>query len=64
MNLYSYVACHTPWNRKENLEDGDIAKEKLIMREGGSGTREVVESFLKIIILNIMYLWNLEIQKR
>lgn len=35
------------WNRKENLEDGDIAKEKLIMREGGSGTREVVESFFE-----------------
>ena len=35
------------WNKKECLQDEDIASEKLIMRERGSGTREVVESFFE-----------------
>ena len=35
------------WNSKEYLLEEDIAHEKLIMRERGSGTREVVESFLE-----------------
>ena len=35
------------WNNKEFIEEKEISKEKLIMREPGSGTREVVESFLE-----------------
>ncbi|MDO5518608.1 MAG: LysR family transcriptional regulator, partial [Clostridium sp.] len=35
------------WNKKEYLTSEDISKEKMIMREAGSGTREVVESFLE-----------------
>lgn len=35
------------WNKKEDLEKEDISHEKLIMREVGSGTREVVEGFLE-----------------
>lgn len=35
------------WNKREFLSEEDIASEKLIMRELGSGTREVVESFFE-----------------
>ena len=35
------------WNKKEFLNEDDIAPEKLIMRESGSGTRDVVESFFE-----------------
>lgn len=35
------------WNKKKELQIEDIAHEKLIMRETGSGTREVVEGFLE-----------------
>lgn len=35
------------WNKKKELQKQDIAYEKLIMREAGSGTREVVEGFLE-----------------
>lgn len=35
------------WNKKQVLTKEDIKNEKLIMREIGSGTREVVESFLE-----------------
>ena len=35
------------WNKKEDLEKGDIIHEKFIMREVGSGTREIVEGFLE-----------------
>ena len=38
---------HHKWNKKEYLQNDDITHEKLIMREAGSGTREVVESFLE-----------------
>lgn len=36
-----------PWNKNDILSKEDISNEKLIMRELGSGTREVVESFLE-----------------
>ncbi|MBW6409040.1 LysR substrate-binding domain-containing protein [Clostridium weizhouense] len=36
-----------PWNEKKMLNKNDIFKEKLIMREDGSGTREVVERYLE-----------------
>lgn len=35
------------WNKKLYLSKQDIEDEKLIMRETGSGTRQVVEAFLK-----------------
>ncbi len=35
------------WNKKNVLRKEDISNEKFIMREDGSGTREIVESFLE-----------------
>lgn len=60
------------WNKKDVLKRGilkkeDIANEKFIMREPGSGTREVVESFLESNNINyniFMELGNTEAIKR
>lgn len=35
------------WNKKNYINNQDILSQKLIMREEGSGTRQVVESFLQ-----------------
>ncbi|ACD23282.1 LysR family transcriptional regulator [Clostridium botulinum] len=35
------------WSKKEMVSTKDIIKEKLIMREQGSGTREIIEAYLK-----------------
>lgn len=40
-------SAYHKWNKKKELQKQDIAHEKLIMREIGSGTREVVEGFLE-----------------
>ena len=55
------------WSKKNILKEEDISKEKLIMREVGSGTREVVESFLENNNINyniFMELGNTEAIKR
>lgn len=44
--IFICSAVH-PWNKKDILSKEDISNEKLIMREMGSGTREIVESFLE-----------------
>lgn len=36
-----------PWKNKSKLSVDDLEKEKFIMREVGSGTREIVESYLR-----------------
>lgn len=40
-------SAYHKWNKKKELQKQDITHEKLIMREIGSGTREVVEGFLE-----------------
>lgn len=42
-----------PWSKKEIITTEDLKNEKLIMREEGSGTREIVESYL--VDKNISY---------
>ena len=36
-----------PWSEKEIITPKDLEKQKLIMREEGSGTREIVEGYLR-----------------
>lgn len=44
--IFICSAAHK-WSGKEYINEEDISSEKLIMRESGSGTREIVESFLE-----------------
>ena len=59
--------CNDKWNEKSTIEKDELRKEKFIIREKGSGTREIVESYLKdkSIEYNIfMELGNSEAIKR
>lgn len=59
--------CNDKWNEKSTIEKDELKKEKFIIREKGSGTREIVEAYLKdkSIEYNIfMELGNSEAIKR
>lgn len=59
--------CNDKWNEKSTIEKDELKKEKFIIREKGSGTREIVETYLKdkSIEYNIfMELGNSEAIKR
>lgn len=56
-----------PWGKKKSISIHELKDEKLIMREVGSGTREIVESFLldkKVDYRVFMELGNTEAIKR
>lgn len=43
--LLLVVPAHHPWAKKKEVSIGDLTKEPFIFREGGSGTRQMIEKF-------------------
>ncbi len=44
--LLLVVPSHHPWAKKRDISVSEITKEPFILREGGSGTRQMIEKFL------------------
>ncbi len=44
--LLLIVPTHHPWAKKKEISVSEITKEPFIVREGGSGTRQMIEKFL------------------
>ncbi|PKL51392.1 MAG: LysR family transcriptional regulator, partial [Nitrospira bacterium HGW-Nitrospira-1] len=44
--LLLVVPAHHPWARKKEVSISELTKEPFILREGGSGTRQMIEKFL------------------
>jgi DNA-binding transcriptional LysR family regulator len=44
--LLLVVPMHHPWAKKKDVSISELTKEPFIFREGGSGTRQVIEKFL------------------
>ena len=44
--LLLVVPAHHPWAKKKEVSIGELTKEPFILREGGSGTRQMIEKFL------------------
>jgi DNA-binding transcriptional LysR family regulator len=43
--LLLVVPAHHPWAKKKEIPIGELTKEPFIFREGGSGTRQMIEMF-------------------
>jgi DNA-binding transcriptional LysR family regulator len=43
--LMLIVPSHHPWGKKKEISIGELSKEPFIFREGGSGTRQIIEKF-------------------
>lgn len=57
--LVLITSCEHPWAHKKNIDINEIKNQKLIMREKGSGTREVFENLLNAH--NVEYNVSLEL---
>ena len=44
--LLLVVPAHHPWAKKKDISISELTKEPFIFREGGSGTRQMIEMFL------------------
>lgn len=44
--LMLIVPAHHPWAKKKEISIGELTKEPVIFREGGSGTRQMIEKYL------------------
>ncbi|MBI5102614.1 MAG: LysR family transcriptional regulator [Nitrospirae bacterium] len=44
--LLLVVPSHHPWAKKKDIPISELTKEPFILREGGSGTRQMIEMFL------------------
>jgi DNA-binding transcriptional LysR family regulator len=44
--LLLIVPSHHPWAKKKEISISELTKEPFIFREGGSGTRQMIEKFL------------------
>jgi LysR family transcriptional regulator, transcriptional activator of the cysJI operon len=44
--LLLVVPSYHPWAKKKDISIGELTKEPFIFREGGSGTRQMIEKFL------------------
>jgi DNA-binding transcriptional LysR family regulator len=44
--LVLIVPAHHPWAKKKEVSISELTKEPFIFREGGSGTRQMIEKFL------------------
>lgn len=44
--LLVVVPSHHPWAKKKDISISELTKEPFIFREGGSGTRQMIEKFL------------------
>lgn len=44
--LLLVVPAHHPWAKKKDVSISELTKEPFIFREGGSGTRQMIEKFL------------------
>lgn len=44
--LMIVVPSHHPWAKKKDIPISELTKEPFILREGGSGTRQMIEMFL------------------
>lgn len=46
--LLLVVPSHHPWAKKKEVSINELTKEPFILREGGSGTRQMIEKFLSV----------------
>jgi LysR family transcriptional regulator, transcriptional activator of the cysJI operon len=46
--LLLVVPTHHPWAKKKEVSINELTKEPFILREGGSGTRQMIEKFLSV----------------
>jgi DNA-binding transcriptional LysR family regulator len=46
--LLLVVPAHHPWAKKKEVSINELTKEPFILREGGSGTRQMIEKFLSV----------------